>query len=1085
MPGGEQVGAVRETGRREAGGVTLPLTQKMLLDWGGPVTFRDGKNMFERGAVHVAHLEWPVLRGTILLGQHAMATSARLYPDGSCENLCPCRDNTERGVVCPHIIALGLAVLRRAADPDLRRRQEEEARRAKRLSLLRDEVFLTRARPGDPAAVPARLSVALEAGWQETLRRSVVPLQCGVECQGRWRALDDIPRGLALALSPADDNLLAVLEDIAGGAVTGRLEMAPRDFFNVLELCRGRRLHEVGRAESLVVNVASMSSVLRVDLDRENGELLLMVHTELPFQKAGEWPVYLVADRAGWVYATGQFWPLAQLLPEPLRSLYDQPVTIPRPAVPHFLREELPRLSGFLPVETELDADLFVMEPAEPVFRLVVRGSPASLAATLWADYHATSLIAGKPDARGGFAEPDPEDLLRYLVRNEAREAEALRRLAAAGLAGETGDQLASIVGSREVLNFLGSRIPELRRRGWRVELEGRVQPFMEAASFVIPVVRVREGEGGDWFEVNFEYEDGAGGGLPAAAIQRALLKNEAFLELDGRTWLLDAAAIQGMKNIFADCATADGSAPGSFRMTGVFAPYVKACLEALDGVDIEAPAGWQQRADRGNRRLCVEPVPLNEPLVSILRPYQKEGVHWLRFLEHAGLGGILADEMGLGKTLQTLAWISLRRVNAAVQQQPVLIVCPTSLVENWSEEIARFVPHLKVLAITGSDRHAKWGEVAAANVVITSYALLRRDSEQYRDLAFAAVVLDEAQHIKNRSTQNALAAKRLQAPHRLVLTGTPVENSVSDLWSIMDFLMPGYLGSHETFHQHYEVPLSQGAAEAETAQARLRRKIHPFLLRRMKREVARDLPPKIQRLAHCTLTPDQRQVYVRLVEQSRRRLGELVEKQGLARSRMEILKTLLRLRQVCCHLDLLKLPDLQSANPSAKMDLFFELLDEAFDAGHRVLVFSQFVSMLSILRRELEQRDLAYCYLDGATKERLKVVHEFNTHADIPLFLISLKAGGTGLNLTGADMVVHYDPWWNPAVEDQATDRAYRIGQKRTVYSIKLITRDTVEEKVLALQRRKQAVIDATLVSDERLLERLTWDDIQELLTL
>jgi SNF2 family DNA or RNA helicase len=255
--------------------------------------------------------------------------------------------------------------------------------------------------------------------------------------------------------------------------------------------------------------------------------------------------------------------------------------------------------------------------------------------------------------------------------------------------------------------------------------------------------------------------------------------------------------------------------------------------------------------------------------------------------------------------------------------------------------------------------------------------------------------------------------------------------------------------------------------------------------LRRLKQDVARDLPPKIQRVAKFTMSPDQQKVYRELLEASQRRLLSLVSSQGFNKSRMEVFKTLLQLRQVCCHLGLLKLPDLTYKSPSAKMDLFFELLDEALDGGHRVLVFSQFVSMLTLLREEMDQRGLSYCYLDGSTSNRMEQVRTFNTDRAIPVFLISLKAGGTGLNLTGADMVIHFDPWWNPAVEDQATDRAYRIGQKRTVYSVKLIARDSVEEKVLALQQKKQAVINATLASDEQVLQQLDWEDVQELLSL
>ena len=281
------------------------------------------------------------------------------------------------------------------------------------------------------------------------------------------------------------------------------------------------------------------------------------------------------------------------------------------------------------------------------------------------------------------------------------------------------------------------------------------------------------------------------------------------------------------------------------------------------------------------------------------------------------------------------------------------------------------------------------------------------------------------------------------------------------------------------------ELPIAHGDSAGRAAQLKFRRKLHPFLLRRLKTDVARDLPPKIEKVSLCSLSADQKMVYAELLDSSRRRISGMVSKKGFNTCRMAILTTLMRLRQVCCHLGLLKLKGLDARFPSSKMDLFLELVDEAVDGGHRILVFSQFVSMLRILRDELEKRDLRYCYLDGATRDRLTIVKQFNTERSIPAFLISLRAGGTGLNLTGADMVIHFDPWWNPAVEDQATDRAYRIGQKRTVYSIKLITRGTVEEKVLAMQARKKAVIDATIESDEKVMQRMTWEDVRELLDL
>jgi SNF2 family DNA or RNA helicase len=439
--------------------------------------------------------------------------------------------------------------------------------------------------------------------------------------------------------------------------------------------------------------------------------------------------------------------------------------------------------------------------------------------------------------------------------------------------------------------------------------------------------------------------------------------------------------------------------------------------------------------------------------------------------------------------------------------RNPHLIVCPTSLVFNWVAEARKFTPELKVLALHGPDRHTRFEQIQAHDIVVTSYALIRRDAERYRELEFDTVALDEAQHIKKRQTQNAQAVKAVRARQRIVLTGTPLENSVLDLWSIFDFLMPGYLGTARDFRERYELPIAK--EKDAKAQTRLARRLRPFMLRRLKAEVASDLPAKLEQVSFCELTPDQRSVYQQVIEASRKEVLEAVGAQGVAKSRMVVLTALLRLRQVCCDLRLLKLPKrgdgvvecgsdaktspalqhpdtptLPSApSSSGKLDMFGELLEEVIDGGHRLLVFSQFVGMLTLLKEKLTAEGIEFCYLDGSTTDRARVVDRFQTNAAIPVFLISLKAGGVGLNLTGADTVVHFDPWWNPAVEDQATDRAHRIGQTKVVTSYKLITRDTVEEKILTLQNRKREIIQATIGGEEEFAAALNWEEIQELL--
>ena len=428
---------------------------------------------------------------------------------------------------------------------------------------------------------------------------------------------------------------------------------------------------------------------------------------------------------------------------------------------------------------------------------------------------------------------------------------------------------------------------------------------------------------------------------------------------------------------------------------------------------------------------------------------------------------------MGLGKTVQTLAFL-----RAHQGLGPALVVCPTSLVTNWENETRKFTPELKTLALEGADRAARFKSIADVDIVITSYALLRRDIDTLREIKFSTAVLDEAQHIKNPETQNAQAAFALRAKHRFVLTGTPMENSVRDLWSIMNFALPGYLGNRNDFRERYELPIARGSAP--DVQRRLSRRLQPFLLRRRKRDVAKDLPEKIEQVVPCSLTSHQRAAYDALLREIQQGLGSSGKNVNAGAQRMKMLTGLLRLRQVCCDL---RLVGIDKEETSAKLDLLDELLEEAIDGEHRVLVFSQFVSMLHLVRERLEKLEIPFCYLDGSTKQRQEVVDRFQSDSAIPVFLISLKAGGVGLNLSAADTVIHFDPWWNPAVEAQATDRAHRIGQTRVVTAYKLITRDTVEEKILRLQEKKRAAIDAAIDSEEPLMTGLTTEELEELL--
>ena len=752
---------------------------------------------------------------------------------------------------------------------------------------------------------------------------------------------------------------------------------------------------------------------------------------------------------------------------------------------PHVVALGIHQMVTFMPedaVEEEpVDADGHVrrrlppdarLVPDRPTFRLELGGTLASLGADVFARYGDVELpCCGEADV-DAVCRQDPEDPDLYHVRNPEAEEAAVRLLKGYGF--EEGTKLFTI-DQHDVLNFLGSGVPYLRRQGWRVKYRQRLEELTDRMPMIVPVVTVRDAPRGS-FDVGYTFDAGAYTVDPRA-IQDALNRGDSFIKSGATTLLFDAEAINDMRAVFMDCATAQGdAAPGFFRVSGIYAPYVKSSVESLDAIDLDdadAPS-WRKTAAARNRDegARFEPVGLG-PLEDTLRPYQKQGVYWMRFLERSGLSGLLADEMGLGKTLQTLTWLSLSRTDPAAAGKPALIVCPTSLVRNWEEEAAKFTPWMKRLVVSGPDRARAFGAIQDADLVITSYALLQRDiDEAYLDKEFSVVVLDEAQHIKNRSTRNAKAAKSLHSVQKLVLTGTPVENSVSDVWSIFDFLLPDYLGDYPAFKETTEVPAQNGGKDGAAALEKLRRKLHPFILRRLKRDVAKDLPDKIVRVSYCTMS-----------EEQQRLTNEVRRKAKAATTKFEMLAVLMRMRQIANHPALVE-KGMEDCG-SGKLDAFFDVLDEAIDGGHRTLVFSQFVSMLAILKRELERRGIAYCYLDGSTKDRLGECRRFN-QSDIPVFLISLHAGGTGLNLTGADTVIHFDPWWNPAVENQATDRAHRIGQKKKVCVVKLIAEDSVEERVLKLQEKKKLVIDATVsATDDTIVSKMSFSDLKDIVGL
>lgn len=475
------------------------------------------------------------------------------------------------------------------------------------------------------------------------------------------------------------------------------------------------------------------------------------------------------------------------------------------------------------------------------------------------------------------------------------------------------------------------------------------------------------------------------------------------------------------------------------------------------------------------------EDLTLPKGVNAELREYQMKGFSWLWFMYKYGLNGILADDMGLGKTLQALSLV--QKAKEEDGSMPVLVVCPTSVVFNWESEIQKFTPELTCLKLAGVDRKNLFDKIPEYDIVITSYALIRRDIEALKDIKFRYVILDESQNIKNAMSQTAQSVKMLNADHKLALSGTPIENRLEELWSVFDFLMPGFLFNVAEFNFRYVNPIME--RQDKTVEKRLKMQIYPFILRRMKRDVAKDLPDKVENIAYCEMTPEQKDFYLDVLDSTKEELFKSIEQNGLEKSRMSIFSALLRLRQICCHPRLYDKDMVKGDILSGKFEHLKGMLEQIISEGHRVLLFSQFVDMLDIIKGWLERSGIPYEYLTGKTKDRQGAVERFNSSPSIPIFLISLKAGGTGLNLTGADYVIHYDPWWNPAVEDQATDRAYRIGQTKKVFVYRIITKNTVEEKIQKLKSIKRNLVDSVISVDRNITKSLTIDDIKEIFSV
>jgi len=679
----------------------------------------------------------------------------------------------------------------------------------------------------------------------------------------------------------------------------------------------------------------------------------------------------------------------------------------------------------------------------DPVVELEIAGSTRALQARLTMEYTPDARIPLSVTGETSVPFPVPSsEPHQWYVRNNEVEQSAMAEILNAGFQMLDASGMMFLRGEDEVLDFLTTKLPQLREK-WRVKTEEKLVNVESRLKRIVPHI-TEQGSGTDWLscEVTWQCD---GKVLDPKAVQRLLQSGTRSLPMArGGKAVISKFDANVMEGFLLD--TNPRQEGGRYLFSSQQAAYVRRLRahygEVKEGEDIAVPA-------------------LPDDLENILREYQKEGVQWLYRRAKGEGGALLADDMGLGKTLQTLAFLQLWKRE---HREPALIVCPATLLGNWRDEAEKFTPGLTVLVMHGAGRKKYYDVMESADLIITSYALLGRDQKYYEKMNLAAVVLDEASAIKNPDILVAKSVRKVEAAVRIAITGTPVENSVRDLWSIFQFLLPGYLGSREDFRRRYEIPCAAMVPD-QAAMQRLRLRTAPFMLRRTKSLVAKDLPPKLESVVWCDPSSLQKEHYQAILRHGVEKVDALRQQAGADGARMQMLTVLLRLRQSCCDLRLLDAElDAPLAELSSKLSRLMELLEEAQRGGHRVLVFSQFTAMLGWIRNALDDQGVDFCYLDGGTKNRSEEVKKFQSPTGPPVFLISLKAGGYGLTLTAADTVVLFDPWWNPAVEAQAADRIHRIGQTKPSTIYKLITRGTVEEKILRLQEKKRGVISAAM---------------------
>ncbi len=1004
----------------------MEITKRLLNDLAGWKAMKEARRMHEAGLVLQAEAKQEgVYRGLVQVGNKQLGAGLQIISKTEAIPVCSCPAFRREGFICPHSLAVVLEVME-PKKPVLAAEisPEKEVSQAEGVN---EQWFRVSLPPTFPMTFLERggvVEVEVVDSIPEEWGRSVLfPRASWPEWLSQSGYLQVGVEQVSAFLSALIDSPFVQRKGRGGELLPCRLTDRP--------LCLA--LDVVRKGEFLMLSLLDPPALAVI---RAKEGLWLWNHEESLLMRA----------------------PVGKgVSPDLMVSLFEgEPCQI---SVRDFLRHSSSWSEGFElgPVEV---MDALVGSEISPVMKAQVAGSSRDLKLNLSAQYGELELE---------IAAQATEEILevmegQYCRRQPVLEQEAAQVLLREGWQWAGGAQF-QIEGADEVLHALAYTIPQLESLGWKIEEEKKLTARRGQLVTLDPQLEI-SGSGEDWLEFDLQFQMGGGKSIPKADIDKILRSGKSSVPTQsGKTAVIPKEQISYLKETIYDLDAQQQN--GKFHLRG------PGCFHLIEMS--------KNTTELANNKFLKQEYKLSQfhafkTFDSILRLYQKEGLLWMR-TKCEQLGGILlADDMGLGKTLQALllsSWLQQDHPG-----RPVLVVCPSSLVGNWSREIARWLPEVQAVEMRGKGRHERWGELSCECLIITSYALLHRDLERYQELSPLAVILDEASLIRNPDSQMAKACHALNADYRVALTGTPVENSVRDLWSLFEFLSPGYLGAKKEFQDRFEKEIQ---AQNQVKMRLLRDRTRPFLLRRTKEQVTPELPRKLEVVEYCDLTDEQSALYRGIMTQGQEKIAQAGEKQGNGAAHMAMLTTLLRLRQSCC--DLRLLPQVSPETKSAKLTRLMELIEQGVPAGRRFLVFSQFASMLRLIAEALTEAGYDYCHLDGSTSDRDAQVTRFQVPDGPPVFLISLKAGGYGLTLTEADTVIHFDPWWNPAVEAQATDRAYRIGQTRPVTVYKMIATGTVEEKVLRLQQRKKGVLDQAISDDQSLMQGLSSEEVQGIL--